>query len=406
MMRTKAQVLKDLLYEIDEICKANDLFYSVTGSGAVSLLDTGEFPDSLNDLTIAMTGGDIEKLAEIMNSPDDKRFEYYVNNSNAKQFAVRIYDNTTTCINMKNFRNYSNFGVFIKVLEIKKVPGKEERKKLKMLLRFCRGRGLKNYSVKNLKRVILSTILKIPEFIIGKERLRTKEYEYRKKLVSVDTWNDALQEEVIRVGNRSFREPGQYEVKNISVDGRNISVFEAFARRLGREYSIAYSEAYEILDTEKPYAEVMNSEMISSMNSIAKQMDYCIALNWDGAEARKYIKYSWNTFLTSMDYIACKKLYTYDKVSYIFRLIDEGKLEEALEELAMYRAMRAKCRKRKIPFDKFEILDERLDVFYDENGRFDNFESLLDTDDSGNEDDNDKEEGDYDRDEENDAKNE
>ena len=55
MSRSKTDILKELLFEIDKICKENDLTYTLTDEIVQHIVEEERLPDEINHLSIART---------------------------------------------------------------------------------------------------------------------------------------------------------------------------------------------------------------------------------------------------------------------------------------------------------------------------------------------------------------
>ena len=87
---SRKEVVTDLLFELDDICRKNNLKYTLTGTFANTVAEEGKFPDEYDYITIAMTQGDIERLIEIVNTSENKHreIEYFLNNPYARGFTT------------------------------------------------------------------------------------------------------------------------------------------------------------------------------------------------------------------------------------------------------------------------------------------------------------------------------
>ena len=92
----RRRVMLELLCGCDQICRANGLKYTITGTFAENVLE-GRIPDDYDYIFIAMTTGDLERFVDIVNSEayPNREVEYFLNNPNATGHEYRFCNNET-----------------------------------------------------------------------------------------------------------------------------------------------------------------------------------------------------------------------------------------------------------------------------------------------------------------------
>jgi len=313
-MKNKEQVLKELLFELDDICRDNDIRYSLVGIEAAHLIEKNAFPNTFNSLTVAMTIGDVERLLKIVENKESLKVEYYLNNDRARNFGIRLYNNETLYVDVRDFRNHTMYGEFIEILEIAKVPSGQNRKKAALINKICRGANINNYSFRNIKNIVLSVLIRTIQTIIGKNRFKNVVYGLNRKYTGIDSWGMIAKQKKVRVGEKTYKALDPSEAENIAVEDKNATVLRALADEDVKSYNNdQYYEKYVIRDGEHAYRTVLTESMFDDMKAIAKKIDTHTVKQRSSAEAKKNIKNAWDTYLMSREMVENRRRENFDK---------------------------------------------------------------------------------------------
>lgn len=328
--------IKSMLIEIDKICMEYGLNYVLIN------------PDKP---CIAMVDGDIEKLIKIINDKkSDRQIEYLLNNPRANGFEYRYCDNSTTEICLKDFRNYSNNGIHIDILEISKVPSKKIKKKLflKKMIMYCGNiqyRGILNWEL-----VIGSTLIKFFIKLFGEQRIKKNILLFKKQNVGIDSWEDIKLYEYVNIGNKKIQTSMLSPHKEVYISGvkfRTLDNVQNLGMIIKPEKD---SRATEMSDSFLSFNDVMRSEYRVLLEGACKQYDrYMGHYLWSGFY-KLYIKHAQWVYLMTRDYVSFKRQYDDFTVTKIEKMINDGLIEDAKRELRPYVVSKNKWIKRKVKF--------------------------------------------------------
>lgn len=123
MLAVQEKVL-NLLVEIDNICRENNLEYSLTENAAVMALDSGKFKGNDYTAEIMMRAADYKKFAEQALKLDGKELETLENNSKLNGVYARYVDSNTTLWDLEKWNFCKKRGVFVLIRILR--PGKKE----------------------------------------------------------------------------------------------------------------------------------------------------------------------------------------------------------------------------------------------------------------------------------------
>lgn len=135
--KTKLQEKQfELLGEIDDICKANDIKYYVIGNTLLFGYYKNVFGNEYTTNTIAMTPEDAMKFIEYceQNLPDDRNIDYMLNNDLHNGHTIYYCDKNTLSLDWRKIKESRNIGIHITIYILKK--------KDKNLMRWVYTRGL------------------------------------------------------------------------------------------------------------------------------------------------------------------------------------------------------------------------------------------------------------------------
>lgn len=350
---SRKEVVTDLLFELDDICRKNNLKYTLTGTFANTVAEEGKFPDKYDYITIAMTQGDIERLIEIVNTSENKHreIEYFLNNPYARGFQIRYCNNDTTLINVKEIGNHVNYGMFIRIQTVWKVPDSRWRAKFVSTLKQGWKGSQKRLASCNYKRYIPAVILKCIVKLLGKNNVRRWLYNYNKKLKFINRWEDIPQNEKLSIGKGVFSGEADWNLKDLTIDGHHLYVADALLHRIVDPHPThATVKINDIEDLCMPFKDILNSDIMKDLYTTQKSRDQYLFIVTRANKAVKVVNNAWQTYLMTRDVIRFKDLYNDEKLLEIENLINEDNALSCEEELLEYRLAKSKWRKLNISF--------------------------------------------------------
>lgn len=362
MSESRMEVLKELLFELDEICKNNGLKYTLTGEFALMAHTKKQFPKEFDYITIAMTMGDIERLIKIVNTSNSHRqVEYILNNPHATGLQIRYCNSDTTLINIKEFGTHVNYGFFIRIRPIVRVVKSRKKRKLLKLFKRIWNRSSKRIRSCSYGEIIQVILAKNVIRLIGKKRAAHLLYTYDKKLKYIDKWENLSDYKKIKIGTEKFVNVPTWDLKYVNVGGKQLLFTECVVNRAIEKIPIHRAvEINEIEKIEVPFNEVLNVDRLGELRRIQKIRDEYFKSVTKAKPSTIYIRNAWNIYLMTRDIIYLRKLYSESEVLKISMALDNKNYETYWEGIRPYIETRKKWRKLKIPF--LEILElERIE---------------------------------------------
>ena len=352
-MMNRKDILKELLFVFDDICKANDLKYSVVGNVAKIVTGIEGASDDFENITVAMTGGDIEKLIAIVNSKEQYRYqvEYILNNPFARGLQIRFYDKDTTSINIKEFGNHIFYGFFIRIQPIERVvENKMSAKLLKFFKQAWKGSS-KRIEACNYKRIVPVVLLKTVRKIIGRERVAKLLYNYNRKLKCIENWEEISKYDTVRIGSAFFINEFDWEIKEYFWGNKQVSVCSlVLNRRTSKEITKANIDLNFIEEFNTPFSEVLSEDIKKDLYKMQKERDVYLRIVTKANGAANIMKHAWQTYLMIHDVIEFDEMYSEEVITNIQNAIDENNYDDYIEKMGPYLISRRKWRRAKIPF--------------------------------------------------------
>ncbi len=355
MAVTREKILKDLLIEIDDICRQNNMKYTLTGKIGRYIYEKHMFPSRFYHLTIAMTDGDIERLIEIVNSSDNNKrsVEYILNNKKAKDLSIRYFNNETTLINIKELFEHNNYGIFIKIKPISKFPNKVKRKNLKLAKTILKGSQKRLRSCK-FSRFIPVLLLKIFMFFVRHSNYRKILHKYNKRLTFFNKIEDLYNEERFKIGFSTFKKSKKKNIYFTDVDINDEHINHRFMisplivnkdiEKVKSKATIVFSE---MVDTSVPFNDYMNDETIKQLTNIQKSWDDYIRIVTKANNVTKVIHDTWNIYLMTVDLLKLKKFYNKKRIRKIEKYYKNKDYKGYKKEMRNYLKYRRKYNKNK-----------------------------------------------------------
>ena len=119
-------ILYEMLIKVDEICKENNIKYSLFGGTLLGAVRHKGFIPWDDDLDIAMSRDQYEKFISVWNKvkPEGYVLQYKDNTPNYTQTFLKIRKDNTTFIQFDWERNLYHTGIFIDAFPIDRIPNK------------------------------------------------------------------------------------------------------------------------------------------------------------------------------------------------------------------------------------------------------------------------------------------
>lgn len=359
--RNRKEVMEELLFELHEICKRNDLHYTLTGIVANSAGEEERFPEEYDYLTVAMTQGDIERLVQIVNGTEDthRQVEYFLNNPYARGFQVRYCNNDTTLINVKEFGNHINYGMYVRIRAVERIPEKGMRTEFLNLCRKAWKGSQKRLASCNYKRFVPALILKCTVGIIGRKNAAKALYHLSKQLKFIDKWEEIKGYEKVRIGTGVFEGESVCQLKEVPVDGGTVFLSEALMHRIVEHNpSHATVTVNDIEASDAPFKSVMDSGIVTELKNAQEVRDRYLSIVTKANKHAKAMGNAWNTYLMTRDVLEFQETYTEERIERVKAAVAQEDILTYKEEMHDYLAARRRWRRLHIPFIENEELEQ------------------------------------------------
>lgn len=292
-MKSKKDIIYNLICEVDRICKKNNIDYALLYKrdleNDINVSNGNDF------LGIGMTGGDIERFQTIVDhSMDDRFVECFHNNKFASSFDIRFYDKKTTCIDIKEYDQHVVHGIYIEIIEIRQMSSNIEKKLLNILLLAWKGSCLRVAECRK-RIVLLVLILKCLRGLLGKKVCRKWLYRYYKKVGTLDNWDEIKKLKRVFIGTKVFPSSNVINMGD--------------KRKIDKSLIVAENKN-EIINTEIGYKAIITEDFESYiLNCIKLRKKYvnCIR-NKKRFEKKKQT--AWEIYLMTYDVERLKKAYS------------------------------------------------------------------------------------------------
>ncbi|MBQ0078458.1 MAG: hypothetical protein KBS66_01020 [Eubacterium sp.] len=360
-MDEKTRALIDLLKELDEICVANGLEYTVGNEVLDSIIDNGVLPNSVDYISVAMTGGDQERFAEAVNGKIPNRFvENFLTNTNARRIETRFYNSETTRINLTNYHFHVNQGIYIKIVEVVKEPPKDPKLYLKLATVWKRS-YMEERITKTSDKFFVG-IMNAFKSVFGRDTVAAWLFNYRKKFYRIDKWNDIHNVLFVKAGRYKLKGNIVGETERVSTNEGEFSICRKFyGNRITKAVARETMQQVEICDVTVPFKDAMTDSFVEHLENARIAREKFMKVSDKGKEPRKVKQRGWNTYLMSRDVVAMKDLYTDDKIDQLQVLLNDGNLVDFDLGTEEYERVRKRWNTQNIPFYGIERLNSLVD---------------------------------------------
>lgn len=223
-MRKKSEAIKDMLFELDDICKRNSIEYIIIGECAkesFSEQETWETP-----ILIAMPLGNIKKLSEALaEAGSNKVIEYYRNNEKAVSFDVRYCDTETTFLTLEDYDSTTQHGLFIRIYEIERNRNFRQSMQYRNIIRLSRSHFVGRLTYP--KNYLRSVAWKLKRRLMGKKKFDNNLFIAKEKLSAVDSWGEIAAAKSVIVRRKVYNSDEFEKVRIEEVEGHKLPVSES-----------------------------------------------------------------------------------------------------------------------------------------------------------------------------------
>lgn len=363
-MKSRMDVLKKLLFEINDICSQHGLQYTLVGEIADEIIRTGNMPEHFDYAAVAMTMGDIERFIEVVNNDGrtDREVEYLLNNSKAGGLQIRYCDCSTTLINVKEIGRHTNYGIFVVLLPIDKGGETRAQQNLLKLYKKALKGSTKSFDSCTFKKAVPVAMLKCMTEIIGNARVRRIIFDYNNKLHYIDKWADISKFDAIAIGKASFDDITNWGPKTYKVDGKKLKIVEAVFEKNIKKYPRKETvQMNDIVDTEVPFNEVLDSEIVCSLQKVQAKRNAYLKKISKATKATKVTNRGWKTYIMTRDVVELESIYSEEELNRLEGLIDEEKYNDFMDAAETYITIRDKWTRTSIPFINIPKLDSLIE---------------------------------------------
>ena len=119
------RIMTNILKYIDEICRKNDIKYTLIGGSLIGAVrHNGIIPwDDDIDIDIGLLPNDYENLIKCLKNSDSKTYKLLDMNTEPTYYYpyAKIVDTRTICIE-SNLKKINNYGIFVDIFKYNKIP--------------------------------------------------------------------------------------------------------------------------------------------------------------------------------------------------------------------------------------------------------------------------------------------
>ena len=269
-MKTKYDIILELLQEIDEICSDNNLKYILVEETALNVYLNNSLKKNHDTVSIAMTLGDIDRFCEIIEKEysSNRYIDSIANNFSYTMFYVSYGNRNTTDFRIIDVNKDICKGIHINIYPIVKKAELDGTPIVGWTTSLSRERKihkLLNKQVDDKKLWYISIGLKI---LRGAYKLSGGGNHYYKKVKNnlfIDKWDDIQDYSKVRINQTVIDSQLLKEIKKIKADNIELNLpsqEEEFLREtFGNDYPILSSDQernHWIVDAEIGYEEIIN----------------------------------------------------------------------------------------------------------------------------------------------------
>ena len=215
---TKQDIELELLKELDEICEENDLKYVLFENNALNAYYNHTIKNNNRKIEVAMTQGDIERFAKIINENPNRYVEGTFNNSKYVPIYISYGNENTADFDVVSYKPNIKHGISILLHPILKPSGLNSKLKKEEKIR-----EILNKKVENKKL----WYAKIGVNLLNKAYNTSRGNSYYNKFKSntfIDKWEDIEKYSTVIINNKKISSKSLKELEKIELDGINVAL--------------------------------------------------------------------------------------------------------------------------------------------------------------------------------------
>ncbi len=340
-MLTMTDVQLDLLQKLNELCQKADVKYVLHGHAAFLAYSHQPF-DYINSIEVLMCQGDAEKITNIL---DDDRYYFEDFRSNPKFDRHYMMFGFKNSIDLKKYdlnftktRNLKNQCIRITIHFIEQPPDKFAKKILRANRKLSnRHLETTSYDYNNFQRKqkICKSIFKI----IGDDYYNKKLYNFKKRSISINTWDDIKEYPLIKItGKRPMESDIFNSISRVEIGNTYSFIFKEFERYAEHCYGKNWQE------NEWPLVNKCTSAIIcwqeyskdpkvqESIDKIQKNHELIHEQYAETRDYRKVVRAAKRQIMQSESVIHTREKYIKEKKD-IIKLYQSGNIDELGEVL-------------------------------------------------------------------------
>ena len=180
-------ILFGILEYVDELCKKNNINYSLIGGSLLGCVRHGDIIPWDDDIDIVLFHDDYKKLKKILQSDENSRYQFYDHEVDKSYFFPfgKVVDTKTVAIE-GNLKKIDSYGVYIDVFEYNNAPN-EQKEIIKFYNKITQAKKIfgifadddERFTNKSVIKKIRDTIIKLigPSFFIKHYNKICRKYE-------------------------------------------------------------------------------------------------------------------------------------------------------------------------------------------------------------------------------------
>lgn len=166
--------LLELLDEVENICKVNDIDYFLSDHLAYYACTDHLYPDNFCDATIMMRTDDFNAFIDIVNKQNnpDRCIESWLNNPTYAGFSARYVNKNSLMLDVPYIHRYKEYGLSVNIDVIRYAPkGRLRRKALSLYEKGWEANHKQGKKTRGIKSLLCAAVVRFQTLLIGKKRM-------------------------------------------------------------------------------------------------------------------------------------------------------------------------------------------------------------------------------------------